>query len=181
MRCLSCKNKACKSEAKDCNKAHDSVLPHYLSADNQSLYSHADSLVSNGLAGTLSRFEEIVLFSKAQGYKEIALAYCFAMERMAENVANALEREGFVISSVRCSINGIRENEISPKLGPAVNCNPIGQARSVNDSDAEFVIEMGLCLGHDVLFHQYLTKPFTVFVVKDRKHNHCPQDHFLKA
>ena len=55
-----------------------------------------------------------------------------------------------------------------------VNCNPIGQAKAVNKSRADLVIEMGLCLGHDILFHQYLEKPFTVLAVKDRVHKNNP-------
>ncbi len=178
MQCLKCEKKACKSEAKDCDDTHDSSLERYREPSNLALYRNADALVAGGRAGTLSRFEEIVGFAHAQGYREIALAYCFSMEPTAKRAAALLEAEGFKVSSVRCSIGGVRENEVAQELSAAVNCNPIGQAVSINRSRADFVIEMGLCLGHDVLFHQYMRKPFTVLIVKDRKHGHNPAAHF---
>jgi uncharacterized metal-binding protein len=178
MQCLSCNKKACKSEAKDCNKIHDPSVLRYQAPDNREIYLNADFLTADGRAGTLSRFEEIVLFAEKQGYKEIALAYCFSMEKLAEKAADALKKAGFKISSVRCSAGGVRENEAASELGSSVGCNPIGQALCINQSRADFVIEMGLCLGHDVLFHQELKKPFTVFIVKDRKYNHVPSAHF---
>ena len=148
---------------------------------NQKLYRSADDLVANGRAGSLSRFEEIVLFAQNQGYRHIALAYCFSMEVLAGQVETALREAGFKVSSVRCSVGGVRENEIASELKPSVNCNPIGQALTLNRSRADFVIEMGLCLGHDMLFHQHLKKMFTVFIVKDRKHGHSPAAHFGAA
>lgn len=178
MQCLSCKKKACKLEAKDCNDVHDEALSTYRSPDNQSLYRNADALVAHGRAGMLSRFDEIMEFVKAQRYKEVAVAYCFSMETLAKQVDIALRSQGIKTSSVRCSIGGVREKEIAEELGASVNCNPIGQAMCINRSTADFVIEMGLCMGHDVLFHQHLKKPFTVFVVKDRKHNNAPAEHF---
>lgn len=178
MQCLSCGKKACKSEAKDCDGGHDGSVDRYREPANLETYRNADALVVGGRAGSISRFEEIVLFARAQGYREIALAYCFSMETLAQKVEAALKTEGFRVSSVRCSVGGVRENEVAPELGASVNCNPIGQALSMNRSRADLVIEMGLCLGHDVLFHQYLKKPFTVLVVKDRKHNHNPVAHF---
>lgn len=59
-------------------------------------------------------------------------------------------------------------------LPDAVACNPIGQAQTLNDGQCQFVIEMGLCLGHDVLFHQHIKKPYTVLAVKDRVYRHDP-------
>lgn len=152
----------------------DSVLELYRNTDTVRLYENADSLVAGGRAGSLSRLDEIIEFSKAQGYAEIAVAYCFSMERQALLLKGVLEKNSFRVSSCRCTINGIKESEISGKLKGGVNCNPAGQAMDINKSSADLVIEMGLCLGHDILFHRYLEKPFTVFAVKDRVYNHNP-------
>ena len=92
MQCLKCGKKACKSETKDCSGDHDEALSRYLEPENRSVYENADSLVSNGQAGKLSRFEEIVKFAKVQGYNKIALAYCFSMEALAQKVAEELLR-----------------------------------------------------------------------------------------
>jgi len=174
MDCLMCVNKNCKAEAKDCNGKRDEVLDIYKDEYIKSNYVNADKLVANGRAGELSRLHEIVEFAQLNHYKNIAIAYCFCMENLAREVRDYLHSEGFNISSVRCTINGIRENQIEGSMAEGVNCNPIGQAEEINNSDAEFVIDMGLCLGHDVLYHQHLKKPGTTLIVKDRVYNHNP-------
>ncbi len=174
MDCLACSSKLCKKEAKDCNNSRDVVLLKYKEEVNNDIYNKSDKLVAGGRAGNLSRLEEIAEFSVSRSYKNIAIAYCYCMENLAGDVKEFLTGYGLTTSSYRCTINGIKENQISNELADSVNCNPIGQAEAINNSDADFVIEMGLCLGHDVLFHQHLKKPFTVFIVKDRVHNHNP-------
>ena len=138
------------------------------------LYENADKLVAGGRAGSLSRVDEIIEFSKLQRYEYIAIAYCFSMEQEAVKLGELLKSVGLKVLSFRCTVNGVRETEISDRLNGGVNCNPIGQAKAVNSSRADLVIEMGLCLGHDILFHQHLQKPFTVLAVKDRVHGHNP-------
>ena len=174
MDCLSCSSKACKKSGADCNSGREAVISEYLNPETVKLYENADSLVSGGRAGTLSRLDEIIEFCKVQGYREVTVAYCYFMEKEAVLLKNILEQNSLKTSSCRCTINGIKESDISPVLKGGVNCNPIGQAGDINKSSADLVIEMGLCLGHDILFHQYLKKPFTVFAVKDRVYNHSP-------
>ena len=175
MNCLQCTSKECKKTGRDCNNSHDQVVDEYRTESVRELYKNADDLVAGGKAGTLSRLEEIILFARSQRYRNIAIAYCFSMETWAKQVADILKARDFTVSSVRCTINGIRENEIVPELKESVNCNPVGQAQELNRSKADLVIEMGLCLGHDILFHQHLTKPMTVLFVKDRKYGNVPQ------
>lgn len=174
MNCLNCTDKNCKVNAKDCNGGHDTVAAEYINSGAVPLYENADKLVAGGRAGTLSRVDEIIEFAALQGYSSIGIAYCFSMENEAKALQNKLKESGFKPLSFRCTVNGIKETEISENLTGGVNCNPIGQAEAVNNSKADFVIEMGLCLGHDVLFHQYIKKPFTVLAVKDRVHAHNP-------
>jgi uncharacterized metal-binding protein len=107
-------------------------------------------------------------------YKILSLAYCYGMEKEALQVKEYLEDMGFNCTSVRCTVNGIKENEVIPNMRESVNCNPIGQALAVNEDSSDLVIEIGLCLGHDILFHKYLNKPFTTFVVKDRVYDNNP-------
>ncbi len=175
MNCLLCNTKECKVSGKDCNDRHDEIVAEYREAPLRSLYKSADELVAGGRAGTLSRLDEIIEFSRLQGYRRIGLAYCYSMEDWAGEVRKILKDAGFSVSSIRCTVNGVREEEVVPGLKDSVNCNPIGQAEAVNESDADLVIEMGLCLGHDIIFHQYVRKPLTVLFVKDRKFGHVPQ------
>ena len=174
MNCVNCTSKACKTEARDCRGTRDEIAYAYIDPEKQQIYQNADNLVSRGRAGTLSRLEEVAEFALAQGYKKVALAYCYGMENLAMDVAAYLKERGLKVGSYRCTLNGITEKEIHPELGDGIGCNPLGQAEAINTDPVDFVIEMGLCLGHDVIFHQALKKPFTVLIVKDRVYNHNP-------
>lgn len=178
MNCIKCHSKACKVEGKDCIGNRNSTLKEYQSTNNHQLYSNADQLVADGRAGTLSRVEELIEFIKLQNYQSVALAYCYALENIAVHLSFLLSKKKIKVESMRCTLGGIREEEILKNEKSSVNCNPIGQAQALNESQVDFVIEIGLCLGHDVLFHQYLKKPFTVLIVKDRLHNHNPIQFF---
>jgi len=174
MNCLHCDNKACKTDGKDCNVNRDAALSLYHLRETEDTYRHADSLISGGRAGTLSRLEEIIEFCRVEKYKTVGIAYCFGIETLADELRLHLQKGGLNVRSYRCTINGIRENEVHESLGTAIGCNPVGQALAINNEKIDFVVEMGLCLGHDVLFHSTLKVPHTVFMVKDRVFNHNP-------
>ncbi len=53
-------------------------------------------------------------------------------------------------------------------------CNPIYQAKIVNDQKVDFNILMGLCVGHDSLVLKYIDAPVTILAVKDRLMGHNP-------
>lgn len=180
MNCLECNQKSCKQDAKDCNGNRVNIVDLYQSQPINDTYIRADDLVSGGKAGQFSRLEEIGQFCKAEHYKTIGIAYCYSMESLAEKTSDYLKSQDLGVRSYRCTINGIRECQINPTLGRSVNCNPLGQADSINHENVDFVVEMGLCLGHDVLFHQQLKKPFTVFIVKDRVYDNDPKQFLLK-
>jgi len=53
-------------------------------------------------------------------------------------------------------------------------CNPIFQAKLLNQSETELNILLGLCVGHDALFFKHAETPTTVLAVKDRVTGHNP-------
>jgi len=53
-------------------------------------------------------------------------------------------------------------------------CNPITQAKILNQAKTDFNIMLGLCIGHDSLFLRYIEGLTTVFAVKDRVTGHNP-------
>jgi uncharacterized metal-binding protein len=53
-------------------------------------------------------------------------------------------------------------------------CNPVFQAKLLNQAATQFNILLGLCVGHDSLFFQYAQAPTTVLAVKDRVTGHNP-------
>lgn len=172
--CLDCPSKACKVKGADCFGVRPDSLAIYRREPVAGLLRDSSSLVDGGRAGRLSRFEEVVEFCRSRGYGRIGLAYCFGLELVALDVRDKLSAAGLDVLPARCTLGGVKERQIdTAKAGEAISCNPAGQALFLN-SRVDFVIEMGLCLGHDVLFHQELTRPFTVLIVKDRVHHHDP-------
>lgn len=174
LNCLDCKSKSCKLKGTDCFGLHDKSIEKYREEGGLETVKSSSALIDNGRAGLLSRFQEVIEFCKLQGYGKIGLAYCYGMETLAEDVRRKMTGQGLNLIPARCTMGGVKEAEIdSDKNNEVISCNPAGQALFLNDR-TDFVIEMGLCLGHDVLFHKALEVPFTVLVVKDRVYNHNP-------
>ena len=53
-------------------------------------------------------------------------------------------------------------------------CNPVLQAKLLNEAKTDLNIVMGLCVGHDALFYKYVEGLTTTLVVKDRVTGHNP-------
>lgn len=172
--CDLCLNRACK-KGKDCYDVKAASLEKYGKPETVEITSAASKLIDNGRAGTLSRLDEIIEFCRDKGYKRIGLAYCIAFDAAGREISNILRSEGFEPEAVICTTGGVLEREIDvSKRGDTVSCNPAGQALVLKSRDVDFIIEIGLCLGHDVIFHGGLEIPYTVFIVKDRVYNHNP-------
>ena len=100
------------------------------------------------------RIMEIIEFAQRMGYRRLGLAFC-------------------KVGRVDKSFMGISEDEkIFPGLEPM--CNPITQAKILNEEKCDFNLMLGLCVGHDSLFLKYIEGPVTVVAVKDRLLGHAP-------
>lgn len=173
-----------KCTAKTCRSAASCGAEEFSKADIQSAYAEphnirilqaAASLVDNGRAGMLSRLEEVIEFIKTMGYQRVGLAYCYGMENDARTVRDIFREQGIRISGISCTVGGVAQDEINPQSCiHKVSCNPIGQATQMNDEGVDFVIIMGICLGHDILLQRNLKADFTTLVVKDRVFQHNP-------
>ena len=53
-------------------------------------------------------------------------------------------------------------------------CNPILQAKLLNEAGTDLNVVMGLCVGHDSLFYKYSDALVTTLVTKDRVLGHNP-------
>ena len=93
-----------------------------------------------------------------------------------------LENRGFRVVSVCCKIGAVPKSKIdffpeqqvdNPEI-IAPMCNPIAQAEVMNEEKPDWVILLGLCVGHDILFTKYSEAPVTTLVVKDRVAGHNP-------
>ena len=118
-----------------------------------------------------SRLLELIEFMKISGYKKIGIANCLSMQKYAAKLVEILQNEGFEVFSINCKQSGLDGSEISPDMKGA-SCDPISQADYLNEMGTEFNINVGLCLGHGLLFDKYSKAPVTTFVVKDFAHNH---------
>jgi len=154
-----------------------SALEEYRKEDNLKLYRKSGALEVEGYM-KYTRVEEIIKFAKAMGWKKLGIAFCIGLSEEARRLHEILERHGFEVSSVVCKVGSLPKDELSlPKLRgeePEPACNPILQAKLLNESCTDLNILVGLCMGHDVLFQMYSNAPTTTFIVKDRVLAHNP-------
>lgn len=178
MDCTLCNIKGCRSLS-DCKaQKTDSkeVRDEYIRIENQGIVQSAAKLVDNGRAGNLSRLDEIIDFIFLKNYKTVGVAYCYGMEIEASMLTQVLRSiDGIRLVAVSCTTGALAQDAINEdSCIHNVSCNPIAQASQLKKDGVDFVITMGLCLGHDILFNRYNEADTTTFVVKDRVNNHNP-------
>jgi len=176
MDCTHCTyNKKCRS-TETCQATsfdRDEVIQKY--AEESAIVQAAAELVDFGRAGTLSRLQETIAFAQKMNYKRIGLAYCYGMEKQVQQIGGILRENKMNVRAVSCTVGGIPQNEVNPESSICkVSCNPIGQARQLNNENVDLVVMIGLCLGHDILFQREVKTDCTTLVVKDRVFNHAP-------
>ena len=130
---------------------------------------------------TKTRIVEICEFARKMGYKRLGLAFCIGLQQEAGLVEEILRSHGFELVSVLCKAGrtskdriGITNEEKIYQGTDESMCNPIFQAKVLNNEETEFNILLGLCVGHDSLFFKYAEAPTTVLAVKDRVTGHNP-------
>ena len=118
-----------------------------------------------------SRLQELIEFIKVSGFRKIGIANCFSMQKYADKLAAILRENNLTVYVVNCKESGLDGCVISEDMkGPC--CDPVSQAAYLNECVTDFNINVGLCLGHGLLFQKYSQAPVTTFIVKDFAHNH---------
>ena len=130
---------------------------------------------------TKPRIVEICEFADKMGYRRLGLAFCIGLSKEAGIVEQILLEHGFKVVSVLCKAGrtpkemiGITDKDKIYRGTDEAMCNPIYQAKLLNQSETDFNIVLGLCVGHDSLFFQHSQAPVTVLAVKDRVTGHNP-------
>jgi uncharacterized metal-binding protein len=130
---------------------------------------------------TKTRIVEICEFADKMRYQRLGLAFCIGLAKEAKIVEQILLERGFKVVSVLCKagrtpkeILGITDKDKIYRGTEEAMCNPIFQAKLLNQSKTDFNIVLGLCVGHDSLFFQHSQAPVTVLAVKDRVTGHNP-------
>ena len=125
--------------------------------------------------GKLTRIEETILYARLQGHKKLGLAFCIGLSDEAKLLTNVFLNEGFEVVAVSCMCGSLSSDDIGlpeeDKIVPGFRqpmCNPIGQARLLDEEGCEMNILLGLCVGDDTLFIKHSKAPVTVLAVKDR-------------
>jgi uncharacterized metal-binding protein len=127
------------------------------------------------------RVREVMEFACRTGVSHLGIATCIGLIHEASILQKILERNGFQVSSVCCKVGSIPKEEISLKDEEKIHpghfealCNPIGQARLLNEAGTGLNIAVGLCVGHDSIFFRHSNAPVTVLIAKDRVTGHNP-------
>lgn len=124
---------------------------------------------------SVSRIEEIKEFCKKMGYKKIGIAFCKGLRKYGQ-VLDEIFSKDFEVYSVGCSVSNLKRDEIKvvkmTDNPEELACNPLGEAEVLNERKVDFVIMVGFCLGHDLLFQKNIKAPVTTLIVKDRKFRH---------
>ena len=125
-----------------------------------------------------NRVEEIMEFARRTGARKIGIANCIGLVGEARTFAKILRANDFEPYAVVCKVEGRAKSSVGiPErcegIGAAM-CNPILQARLLNNAGTELNVVIGLCVGHDSLFYRYSEAPVTTLVTKDRVMGHNP-------
>ena len=150
------------------------VLEEYFKPENHDFFVTSAAVEAIGY-GHWPRLREVVEFSKRMGYTRLGLAFCSGLQKEASVVDRVLRKNGFEVVSVICKTGSIPKDraQVPPefRVNPGTYepmCNPIAQAELLNQSETQFNICLGLCVGHDSLFYKYSKALVTTLVAKDR-------------
>jgi uncharacterized metal-binding protein len=127
------------------------------------------------------RIQETIEFAHKMGYQRLGLVFCVGLREEARLLEKLLTSHGFDVVSAVCKLGrvpketiGVRDDEKIRVGAFEPMCNPIAQARVLNQAETEFNVVVGLCVGHDALFLRHSAAPCTVLAVKDRVLGHNP-------
>lgn len=130
-----------------------------------------------------NRVREIIEFCRAMNYRRIGIAFCQGLKRETKVFADILRKRGFEVVSVVCRNGGYTEAEVMADESREKDffvsvCNPAGQAVFLAEANVDFIVEIGLCVGHDSIFFREIAKRsdamVTVLATKDKALGHNP-------
>ncbi len=132
--------------------------------------------------GKYTRVQETVEFIKRYGAKKVGIATCVGLLNEAGIFCSILKNHGIQYYAVGCKIGAVEkstigippENTLTKGEQYESMCNPIMQAKILNEQKTDLNILIGLCVGHDALFIRHAEAPTTVLIVKDRVTGHNP-------
>ncbi|HBS60208.1 MAG: DUF1847 domain-containing protein [Bacillota bacterium] len=132
--------------------------------------------------GKYTRAEEIVAFAKRIEAKKVGIATCGGLINEAKIFVKILTKQGLESFSVMCKVGAVHKAAIgieakyirAPRGSHVSICNPVLQAKLLNQEGTDLNVVIGLCVGHDALFTKYSAAPVTTLIAKDRVLGHNP-------
>lgn len=126
----------------------------------------------------MTRVEETAEFCRKMGYRKIGIATCVGLLQEAGIVAKIFRKKGFEVFGIGCKAGATPKTAVGipaqcQEIGQNM-CNPILQAKKLNQEGSEFNLIIGLCVGHDSLFTRYSEAPVSTLIAKDRVLAHNP-------
>lgn len=185
--CADCAQRAC-GKFNDQNPAfcvsrkmdpslREEAIAEYEVGDNKKIM-HVAAACEAEYYGQATRLEDTIHFAERMGYKKIGIATCVGLLSETRTLAKILRDFGFEVFGIGCKVGEYRKVDMGMpeeynSCGAAI-CNPILQAKILNEEHTDMNIIMGLCVGHDMLFTKYSEAPVTTLVAKDRVLAHNP-------
>lgn len=125
-----------------------------------------------------TRVEEVIAFAEKIGAKKLGIATCVGLLRESRMLAKILRSHGFEVFGIGCKAGATPKTAVGiPQKCEQIGinmCNPILQAKMLNNEKTDLNLVMGLCVGHDSLFYKYSNALVTTVVTKDRVLGHNP-------
>lgn len=153
------------------------AMKEYEDEENKQIAIASAAVESEGY-GVYPRVKEIVEFAKKMGYHKIGIATCVGLLDESRAFAKVLRHHGFEVTGVACKAGSTPKSEIGIDdqycgVGNFI-CNPILQAKILNEEKTDLNVVVGLCVGHDSLFYKYSEATTTTLITKDRVTGHNP-------
>jgi uncharacterized metal-binding protein len=128
-----------------------------------------------------TRVEDTIAFARLMGWKKIGIATCIGLLDETSRLQDVLVAQGLEPVSVCCKVGSVDKERLGVKDADKVRpgtfepaCNPVAQARILNEIGTDMNVIVGLCVGHDMLFTKHSKAPVTTLVAKDRVTGHNP-------
>lgn len=189
--CSSCRSQACWSETPDSGPAFcptkrkraaiQAALDLYENDAETRKMAVAAARTEGRSYMRWTRVEDTIDFAREMGYRRLGIATCIGFMAEDRILQKILTAHGFEVVSVCCKCGAIPKEEIglddSEKAIPGTFeplCNPVAQAKILEEGGTDLNILLGLCVGHDSLFTKYSHAPVTTLVAKDRITCHNP-------
>ena len=159
----------------------ESVSQNYRGQSQDAVIARAAAEVEGTYYGKLTRVEEIIAFANRIGAKRIGIATCIGLIQETRIFVKVLKAHGLEPYTVLCKVGSVDKTEIGiPEDLKVKNgsyeaiCNPILQAKLLNEQKTDLNVIVGLCVGHDSLFIKNSDAPVTTLITKDRVLGHNP-------